>query len=314
MTTTGMGSFTTVRAAIWLAAGAICLGGVISATAQTVTIGPSKDNTLYESVDGFSSNGSGQYFFSGTIATNDLRRGLIAFDVAAAVPAGATITSASLRLNMSRTIASAAPASLHRLRADWGEGASDALGEEGAGTVAAAGDATWLHRFWDTQFWSTPGGDFDATASATTSVGAAGPYVWSGPGLTADVQSWLDNPATNYGWILITDESRFPTAKRFDTRENPIAGNRPQLTIQYSTGTASCGPGEVRGDANCDGVINFDDIGCFVSAVVGLEAWEACVGKAGCSYLCAADVNDDGQVNFDDIAGFVGCIIAGSCD
>ena len=49
--------------------------------------------------------------------------------------------------------------------------------------------------------------------------------------MVADVQSWLDNPATNFGWLVLGDESMMMmTAKRFDTRES---NNPPVLTIQY---------------------------------------------------------------------------------
>jgi hypothetical protein len=59
-------------------------------------------------------------------------------------------------------------------------------------------------------------------------------YSWSSAGMVADLQAWLTSPATNYGWIMICNEEGAPSAKRFDTRENPTAANRPSLTIRYS--------------------------------------------------------------------------------
>ena len=57
-------------------------------------------------------------------------------------------------------------------------------------------DATWLHTFYATSFWTTPGGDFSPTLSATTMVDAADmTYTWSGSGLLADVEGWVSNPA-----------------------------------------------------------------------------------------------------------------------
>ena len=56
--------------------------------------------------------------------------------------------------------------------ADWGEGTSVAPGEEGDGAPATTNDATWRHRFFDTIFWTTEGGDFSGTVSASQSVGA----------------------------------------------------------------------------------------------------------------------------------------------
>lgn len=201
--------------------------------AATITLTPSKDNTLYEIEDGSLSNGKGQYFFTGMTIEPLRKRGLIAFDLAS-IPAGSTIVSATLRLNMSRTIALAEPTSLHRVLADWGEAGSDAPGQEGSGALAQTGDATWLHRFYPSTFWATPGGDFDATPSATTTVGFEDVYFWSSAEMVADVQEWLNDSATNFGWLVFTYEGDFPSAKRWDTRENPVPENRPQLTIRYS--------------------------------------------------------------------------------
>ena len=51
--------------------------------------------------------------------------------------------------------------------------------------------------------------------------------------MIADVQSWLDSPANNFGWLILGDESGIATAKRFDTREST---DPPVLAIQYVTG------------------------------------------------------------------------------
>ena len=49
--------------------------------------------------------------------------------------------------------------------------------------------------------------------------------------MVADVQDWLDNPAGNFGWLVLGDEKPTLTAKRFDTRES---ANLPVLTVQYT--------------------------------------------------------------------------------
>ena len=216
---------------------AAALGGIASnlARAETISINPSKDNTLYQYVaaDGDLSNALGDHFFTGETGMSEIRRGVLAFDVGGNVPAGSTITGVTLTLNMSRTPSTnARTVELHRLLADWGEGTSHASGEEGMGAPATTNDATWRHRFFNTIFWTTEGGDFSVTVSASQSVGALGVYTWSSPQLTADVQSWLDNSGTNFGWLVLGDESGIATAKRFDTRES---ASPPVLTIQYTT-------------------------------------------------------------------------------
>jgi hypothetical protein len=207
--------------------------GPSSAIAQLANINPMKDNTLYEfdAAEGDHSNALGNYFFAGETAMGELRRGVLAFDIAGNIPAGSTILGVTLSLNMSRT-GSDTPRNveLHKLLADWGEGTSVAPGEEGDGAPATTNDATWRHRFFDTIFWTTEGGDFSGTVSASQSVGAVGVYMWSSSQMVDDVQSWLDDPATNFGWLVLGDESALLTAKRFDTRES---ASPPVLTIQY---------------------------------------------------------------------------------
>jgi hypothetical protein len=217
-------------------------GGIILRTTNgggpspSISINPSKDNTLYEFVpaDGDRSNALGDHFFAGETVKSEIRRGVIAFDIAGSIPQGSTITSVSLSLHMSRTLLDTARSvELHKLLADWGEGTSDAPGEEGDGAPATTNDATWRHRFYDTIFWATQGGDFSNTVSASQSVGAIGDYAWSSAPMVADVQSWLDNPVNNFGWLVLGDESESATAKRFDTREST---SPPVLTIEYTPG------------------------------------------------------------------------------
>src|SRR5436305_9793494 len=204
------------------------------ASATIINIHPIKDNTLYEfdPAEGDRSNALGNHFFAGETAMGELRRGVLAFDIAGSIPPGSTILGITLSLNTSRT-ASDTPRNveLHKLLADWGEGTSVAPGEEGDGAPATTNDATWRHRFFDTVFWTTEGGDFSATVSATQSVGGVGQYTWSSAQMVADVQSWLDNPASNFGWLVLGDETAIATAKRFDTRES---ASPPMLTIEFS--------------------------------------------------------------------------------
>lgn len=219
-------------------AGATQMGQVLrySLPATTAVISAAKDNTLYENEAGALSNGMGQHFFAGVTAAqqgNLIRRGVIAFDVGAAVPAGSTVLSATLELNMSRSIVGDTTVSLHTLQKDWGEGASDAGGEEGGGAASAPGDATWIHSAFDTALWAAAGGDFNNVASAAALVGGTGQYSWSSMQMTADVQNWLDNSGANFGWLLKGDESGGASAKRFDSRENPQAQSQPKLTVSY---------------------------------------------------------------------------------
>jgi hypothetical protein len=221
------------------------------AQAASKTIGASKDNSIFEDAPDNSAGGSAGIFV-GTTAFGSPRRGLMAFDVAGNVPSGATITSVELTLYLGMAAGGVnKPVGLHRLTKDWGEGtAGDTLPtvrNAGAGFVASLGDATWNANFLGAALWSSPGaaGDFDAAADSTTLIGDAVDtrFTWlSTPGLVSDVQSWLDNPATNFGWALVNaDEVNVATARAFYSREATVdAGGdpmdparRPALTISY---------------------------------------------------------------------------------
>ncbi len=63
-----------------------------------------------------------------------------------------------------------------------------------------------------------------------------------------------------------------------------------------------------RGDINCDGNINFDDIESFVIALVDMAEYLQSYHE--CQHM-NADCNGDGRVNFDDIDAFVILLIGG---
>lgn len=213
-----------------------------------------KDNTLYESDSGNRSNGAGQHFFVGRNMGGLRKRGLLYFDITEAqLPMGTTVTHASLDVRLSRTNAGPHDINLHRVLADWGEGRSNAAGSGGRGSASQSGDATWLHSFFSTELWTTPGGDFMALPSGSLSVGGPGAYTWESTGeMVQDVQAWLDDPQSNFGWLLFGDESRSGTAKRFDTHEHPNPQNRPRLTIEYRLPCPYLLTGDLNGDCKVD--------------------------------------------------------------
>lgn len=262
-----------VVALLWLAHGV--------GRAEVISIEPARDNTLYEDAQGSLSNGAGMHLFAGRTADRNgglIRRGLLQFDVAAAVPAGATVSAVTLQLNMSMTIALTENVSLHRVTADWGEGTSRAPSGEGGGGVASAGDATWVHTFFDAGQWTNPGGDFAAAPSASAAVGLPGTYTWgTTAAMVADVQGWIDEPETNFGWMLIGEESTVTTAKRFDARESPPA-NRPRLIIELAR--------RCVGDCDAGGSVDVAEI------VLGVEI---ALGRAGLAQCRGLDENRDGR-------------------
>jgi hypothetical protein len=219
-----------------------------SVWSATVTIGASRDNTIFSDQTGRSGGGS-PGFFVGNNNMGGTRRGLVAFNVAASVPAGSYITGAQLTLNVGNS-GSAGNQSINvfRLTKDWGEGTAGnsqtTVNGSGGGFTAANGDATWNQAVLASTPWASAGGDFDPTPRATaTGIGTlSGPVSWSSTGLVADVQSWLDTPAANFGWILLSaSESGTDTVRGFYSREAGTGATlgiydpalQPVLSITY---------------------------------------------------------------------------------
>lgn len=203
---------------------------------DSIKIRPYADNTLYEDPIDTLSNGSGSYFFSGMTAGFLKRRGLVKFSFLDYIPPCAIVTRVTLRLHMSKTISGNKTVQLRKVLEDWGAGLSDAPDEEGYGTFAEPGDATWYNTFYNDQYWSSNGGVFANTVTASNSVGGVGYYTWgSNTQMVNDVQGWVDDPSSNFGWLVLGDESTNTTAKRFDTVENDSLNFRPLLTVVYST-------------------------------------------------------------------------------
>ncbi|MEZ4649832.1 MAG: DNRLRE domain-containing protein [Candidatus Eisenbacteria bacterium] len=261
------------RISLGVALGILGLGAAASlSAADVVTLRATKDNTLYEA-NPTGSNGAGDYVFTGTNSQGPRARTVIAFDIAGNIPPGSVVNSVTLQLHASRVSnGTGETTSLHRLLTDWGEGWSNAVGEEGGGAAATEGDATWLHRFFPNDAWTSVGGDFAASASASRTVGGVGTYTWLSAGMAIDVQGWLDDPYANFGWIIRGNESGGSTAKRFDSRTNPTAANRPELIVDFTPSGATVGACCLAGDfcllltasdcANQGGTYQGDDTTC----------------------------------------------------
>jgi hypothetical protein len=222
-----------------LMAAALAAGGPSAVAQTTVDLEPAKDNSMYS--EGNLSNGAGLHCFAGRTNQGNLRRALLQFDIASAVPAGATITAVELTINVSSSPPTdpAVTLELHRALTDWGEAGSDAPNPEGQGIAAQPGDATWNHRFFSADLWTNQGGDFSPTVSGSQVVSVETSYTFaSTPEMVADAQAWLDDPPNNFGWVVTGEEVIDRTAKRFDSRNNATMANRPRLSVTYMLPTA----------------------------------------------------------------------------
>jgi hypothetical protein len=160
----------------------------------------------------------------GSRAQFEIRRTFLRFDLSA-IPAGAVVSSATLQITTVMVPLSPVNSTfdIRRVLQSWTEGGVSWNSRSGAGTP-----------------WQVPGatgsGDSISTPSSFVAVGSANFAKYTFPstaGLVADVQGWVNNPSSNFGWLLVSeDEVSGETARRFGSREN--ATHPPVLTINYS--------------------------------------------------------------------------------
>ena len=125
-----------------------------------------------------------------------------------AIGGGAVITGVTLSMTVTRGSNHVdSTFTLHPLSAAWVEGV-EGCGVRGGGQgEPSTGGVTWN---------TMPG--FGA-ASGSTLINNATPVWNSTAAMVSDVQGWLDDPGTNFGYILIGDEANPTTTRRFDSSE-----------------------------------------------------------------------------------------------
>lgn len=209
--------------------------GVAVAQANSVVLKPAADTTLFRFFPGNNDGKDATMIVGGINKSPSACRALVRFALGTNLPAGSVVTNVTLRLNVTKEKGSRGPIQtrFHRVTQDWTEGAKV---NQGGGVAAAAGEATWTDRKKGTASWSAPGatGDFSTTFSASIPLDNTGAYtVASTAGLVADVQAWLTDPGTNFGWILVAQqEDSSGSARRIATRE---AGSQAMaLTIGFT--------------------------------------------------------------------------------
>jgi hypothetical protein len=203
-----------------------------SLEAATVGIHPTADTTLQEAYPNYN-YGDGTSFTAGGRRQGGRTRALLLFDIVGNIPAGSTINSVMLTLNVTAVPSGGLNSTfdLNRLLASWGEG----NGSDHGGSSAGPGQATWNNRFGSSGSpWSSSGGDFSSTASASRSIAGFGSYTFgSTAGLVADVQVWLNSPASDFGWLVRSEsEVSGTTIRRFGSRDS--GASAPTLTISYT--------------------------------------------------------------------------------
>ncbi|WP_395375241.1 hypothetical protein [Marinicella sp. W31] len=217
---------------------AILFAPCITVAGDRLILSAAKDNTLYETVDGSVSNGAGAWTFIG-LTTQGLRRSIVSFDVSD-LDACDSITAvrAIFTIDMAPASSSAGTAGLHLVLQDWGEGTSDAGSPGGQGVASTTDDATWIHSFFNTSSWTNAGGDFMSMASAQAAFNTQSDDVLNFTStdlLIDDVRGWVNNPSSNYGWVILGDEINLRNSRRLISKDS-ASKLTPTLIIDYVPG------------------------------------------------------------------------------
>jgi hypothetical protein len=230
--------FLVLLLAAQLAASAAVLDNSITASADTCLIETSPNNNM----------GGQTYFNAGTNMQGKRNRGLVQFDLSD-IPVGSVITSAVLTVSVVGVPTDGPNGSifdLHRMLRAWGEGTELAIIGAGQGYPATTNEATWNDRFaFANAPWINPGGepdaDFASNSSAERFIADANFYTFRFGTIAQDVQGWLNDPQSNFGWMLMTrDESQISTARRFGSHED--SGNAPTLDVAFIPATTINSP------------------------------------------------------------------------
>ncbi len=235
--------------------------GVSRAQADEVDIGAEEDATLLGGTDATTNNSlADPGIFVGTDGDDNPKRGLIEFNIAGAVPTGATITGVTLQLTVGQVAGSggggsggttaAETISLYDETQAWGQpinfvGATT-FGGTGHGAAPDPGDATWNYSFYSSTPWAIAGGDWSSSLTDLADASVTGTltsFTWSSAAMVADVQSWLDNPTGNFGWILKNaDETGTRTFRAFWSAQGAAANDDPAIAPELLVSYIAAGP------------------------------------------------------------------------
>jgi hypothetical protein len=187
----------------------------LAAQALTTNLVPVADTAMRSTASDSNFGGSTSLPVGVSNLGSPVNRTLFQFDLSA-LPANAIINDATLGLTVT-VHPFGANFDLHRLLSSWSES-----------------EATWNNRLTSIP-WAAGGAltgiDFSSMISATASLGS-GVSAFNSPDLTADVQLWVDNPGSNFGWILMASGEPAGSGEQVASREDSV--NTPTLTIDYT--------------------------------------------------------------------------------
>ncbi|MGZ5526497.1 MAG: DUF4347 domain-containing protein [Methylomonas sp.] len=216
-----------------------------SAAAQTGWQGILATTTFQDGVNGYtgttdtylSSSSSGtNYGSSGTLQIitpllGSTQQSLISFDLSS-IPAGSIVTGASVTFTASSAISLLPSVNMYKMLSSWAESTS---------TWSSLGSGV-----------STNNVEASNTADASWGalLGLNGTATFASAAMTSTVQSWINDPASNKGWLLTAGI----TSVQFYSSETATIAYRPQLLVTYTAPTPPSIDLDVNNSSGATGV------------------------------------------------------------
>jgi len=174
------------------------------------------DTYLDSTLSGTNYGASGTLQIITPLLLGSTQQSLISFDLSSAlIPVGAIVTSASVTFTASSAIAVLPSVDMYKMLSSWSESTS---------TWSSLGSGV-----------STDNSEASSTADASWGalLGLNGTATFSSASMASTVQSWINNPASNNGWLLTAGI----TSVQFYSSEAATIAYRPQLSITYTLPT-----------------------------------------------------------------------------
>ena len=218
----------------WGLVALLCVGlGMPSAEAATSTgaLGATADTMTNQNAT-TANNGSCLVNVVNARSTR-AQRVMVRFDVST-IPSDAAIKTANLSLVQTAAGTDALRTfGAHRITTAWSEGAVCASTTCASPTFGASWSESNLSNC--TTAWTTAGGDFNSTATASVvnvSATSGTTVTW---GIKADVQAYVLGTAVNNGTLIKDSAENAGAANthQFGMKENGTASNKPSLTVTY---------------------------------------------------------------------------------
>jgi plastocyanin len=263
----------------------LCIAGLASAPAARAgsANGTYAAGTFINSAYPDNNNGGVAAIDIGNDFSDGSMRGLVRFNLPAALNERASITGATLTMTVTSVppdgSAAAATVAVERLTENWGQGngaGAQAFGSYTAGSACTGSGATWNKPLCSGAAWATAGGSVAGVVSASAFVSATpGTTVqWNAAGMASDVQAWADDATSNHGWRL-----RSSTEASFDLMQ--AFSKAPQLVVTYS-----CKSGFLETASGCTTCTTSAKAACVIS-----QAGNACLdsGPPSTTYSCSCN-------------------------